>query len=244
VASELTLARTFVELADTLVSDFEAVDLLHTLSRRMVILLEIDAAGVLLGDVNGDLRLTATSCQRRALSDLVRLSEAEGPACDSYRTGEGVALPDIAAARRRWPNFADAAERAGYAAVQALPLRLRNETIGSAVLFSRTAPFPSERLDVARGLADMAAIGILHHRVMVRYDRTVGQLQQALGSRVRIEQAKGILACQRNIATNEAFSLMRRYARDHNRKLHDVAESVIRHAPDVAALSPRPRRVR
>jgi transcriptional regulator with GAF, ATPase, and Fis domain len=224
------LAQVFVELADTLVAGFDLMEFLHALTERCVELLEVDAVGLLLADSGGTLRLVAASTEQARVVELFQIQNDEGPCLDCYRTGQAVIVSDIRALRAtaRWPRFAAAAGEMGFAGVHALPMRLRDQLIGTLNLF-RIAP---DGLDpavavAARALVDVATIGILQERAIHQQEVVAGQLQVALNSRVMIEQAKGILAERLQATPDDAFIILRRYARDHNRPLTQLAADVI-----------------
>ena len=224
------LAQVFVELADTLVGGFDLMEFLHALTERCVELLEVDAAGLLLADSGGMLRLVAASTERARVLELFQIQNDEGPCLDCYRTGQAVIVSDIRADRATagWPRFAAAAGEMGCAGVHALPMRLRDQVVGTLNLF-RIAP---DGLDpavavAARALVDVATIGILQERAIHQQEVIAAQLQVALNSRVMIEQAKGILAERLQATTDDAFIILRRYARDHNRPLTQLAADVI-----------------
>jgi GAF domain-containing protein len=222
------LAQAFVELADTLVAGFDLMEFLHTLTERCVELLEVDAAGLLLADTKGALRLVAASTEQARVAELFQIQNDEGPCLDCYHTGQAVIISDISAAAQ-WPRFSAAARQMGFAAVHAIPMRLRDQVIGTLNLF-RTAP---DGLDpavavAARALVDVATIGILQERAVRQHEVVAGQLQVALNSRVMIEQAKGILAERLRTTPDDAFTLLRRYARDRNYPLTQLASDVIR----------------
>ncbi|HWE88418.1 MAG TPA: GAF and ANTAR domain-containing protein [Pseudonocardiaceae bacterium] len=218
----------FVELADTLVADFDVIDFLDTLSRRVVELLDVSACGVLLADHHGALNLVAASTEQARLLELFQIQNSEGPCLDCHRTGWPVQSPDLTHAEGRWPNFAPAARRFGFAAVQALPMRLREETIGALNLFSaNTGILSPDAVELGQALANAATIGILHERAVRRHELVIDQLQSALNSRVLIEQAKGVLAERLGFSVDEAFTALRAHARATNRKLAEVARAVI-----------------
>jgi len=225
------LAQVFVELADTLVAGFDLMEFLHMLTERCVELLEVDAAGLLLADGGGTLRLVAASTEQARVAELFQIQNDEGPCLDCYRSGQVVISRDIGAeqAAARWPRFAAAAREMGFAGVHAIPMRLRDQVIGTLNLF-RAAPDGMD-LAVARAaqaLVDVATIGILQERAVHQQEVVAGQLQIALNSRVLIEQAKGVLAERLRITPDEAFIVLRRYARDHNHQLTELAGDVIR----------------
>jgi transcriptional regulator with GAF, ATPase, and Fis domain len=222
------LADAFVELADTMVADFDVIDFLHTLTERSVQLLDAAAAGVLLADPRGELRLVAASTEAARVLELFQLQNDQGPCLDCFRTGEPVAAPDLTAIGQRWPKFAAAAAQAGFAAVQALPMRLRSQVIGALNLFQAVpGGLGHEDVRVGQALADVATIGLLQERSTRRSETLHEQLQGALNSRVVIEQAKGKLAERLGLDMDQAFTLLRSYARNHNLRLSDLAHAVI-----------------
>ncbi|WP_326718765.1 MULTISPECIES: GAF and ANTAR domain-containing protein [unclassified Streptomyces] len=222
------LAKTFVELADNLVADFDLIDFLRLLTDRCVGLLGASAAGVLLADRDGELRVVAASDEQVRLLELFQLQNDEGPCLDCFRTGAPVAVADLGSATTRWPRFAVQARRSGFGAVQALPMRLRDEVVGALNLFRATpGPFDPAATPLAQALADVATISLLQQRSALRSTVLNEQLQTALNSRVLIEQAKGKLAERQGVDMERAFSTLRGYARAHNRRLSDVARAFI-----------------
>ena len=222
------LSETFVELTDTLVAGFDVIDFLHVLTDRSVQLLDVSAAGLLLADPRGELRVVAASSEAARLLELFQLQNHQGPCLDCFRSGRPVAAADLAAATARWPRFVPAARQAGFAAVQALPMRLREQVIGALNLF-RADPGALAPADIRVGqaLADVATISLLHERSMRHSDTLNEQLQTALNSRVIIEQAKGKLAERLEVDMDQAFSLLRDRARTSNRRLSDLARAFI-----------------
>ncbi|MGH3812824.1 MAG: GAF domain-containing protein, partial [Pseudonocardiaceae bacterium] len=157
------LAAVFVELADTMVDDFDVLDLLHVLTTRCVDLVGAAAAGLLLTENSSDLRLVVSSSERAQLVELFQLQHHEGPCVDCYQSGEPVITDRLEQAEDRWPNFAPAAIAAGFASVIALPMRLRGQVIGALNLFgtAHTAPVSEEHIRIAQAMADTATIAIL-----------------------------------------------------------------------------------
>src|ERR1039457_2417423 len=133
------LSDTFVELTDTMVAGFDMIDFLHVLTDRSVQLLDVSAAGLLLADPRGELRVVAASSEAARLLELFQLQSDQGPCLDCVRAGQPVDAGALAAAGQRWPRFAPAAQQAGFSAVQALPMRLRDQVIGALNLF-RASP--------------------------------------------------------------------------------------------------------
>jgi GAF domain-containing protein len=221
------LSETFVELTDTMVADFDVIDFLHVLTSRSVELLDVAAAGLLLADPRGELRVVAASSEAARLLELFQLQSDQGPCLDCFRSGQPVTATDLNT-EERWPRFAHAAGQAGFAGVQALPMRLREQVIGALNLFRATAgEFDAVSVRVGQAMADVATIGLLHERSMRRSDILNEQLQTALNSRVIIEQAKGKLAERLGIDVDQAFTLLRDQARNHNQRLSDLARAFV-----------------
>jgi transcriptional regulator with GAF, ATPase, and Fis domain len=222
------LSDTFVELTDTMVAGFDMIDFLHLLTDRSVQLLDVSAVGLLLADPRGELRVVAASSEAARLLELFQLQNDQGPCLDCFRSGRPVQAADLAAEAERWPRFAPAARQAGFGAVQALPMRLREQVIGALNLF-RADPgtFDPANVRIGQALADVATISLLHERNMRHSDTLNEQLQNALNSRVIIEQAKGKLAERLGVDMDQAFNLMRDYARTSNRRLSDLAQAFV-----------------
>ncbi len=232
------LAKTFVELADNLVADFDLIDFLRLLTDRCVSMLDASAAGVLLADRDGKLRVMAASDEQVRLLELFQLQNDEGPCLECFSTGTPVIVPDLAQEADRWPRFVTATHLSGFGAVQALPMRLRDNTVGALNLFHTTPGSfdPADTL-VAQALADVATISLLQQRSAHRSTVLNEQLQTALNSRVLIEQAKGKLAERQNIDMERAFTALRGYARSHNRRLSDVARAFIDESEPLPGLA-------
>jgi hypothetical protein len=224
------LAQTFVELADTLVGGFDLMEFLHMLTERCVELLEVSAAGLLLADSHGTLQLVAASTERARVVELFQVQNDEGPCLDSYRSGRPVIVPDMTAshAGAQWPMFTTAARELGFAAVHAIPMRLRDQVIGTLNLFGAVP----DGLDpavarAAKALVDVATIGILQERATREQELVAGLLQVTLNSRVIIEQAKGVLAERMQVSPDQAFIVLRAYSRSNNCPLTQLAADVI-----------------
>jgi GAF domain-containing protein len=222
------LSDTFVDLADTMVADFDIIDFLHLLTDRTVLLLAASAAGVVLADPRGELRVAAASSEKAGLVELFQLQNDQGPCLDCFRTGRPISAADLTGPDQRWPRFAQAATQAGFRTVEALPMRLRDQVIGALNLFrAEPGPFETADLRIAQALADVATIGLLHERNVRRREAVAEQLQAALNSRVVIEQAKGKLAERLGIDMDRAFTMLRDYARNTNQRLTDVARDFV-----------------
>jgi GAF domain-containing protein len=228
MSREAMLAKALVELADTLVADFDVVELLVVLADRCVEVLGVDAAGIMLVAPDGDLRVMASSSEAMRVLELFELQAEEGPCLDGYRTGQAIVNQDLDAADGPWPRFAPEAVAAGFHSVHALPMRLRGDVIGALNLFHvGTGEMDEADVVAAKALADMATITILQHRGAREAQVLNEQLNHALNSRVVIEQAKGMIGERKGLDMEMAFATLRNHARSHNLRLVDVARDVI-----------------
>jgi GAF domain-containing protein len=225
---EAVLARTFVELADTLVDDFDVVDLLTRLVDRCVDVLDVGAAGLMLAAPDGGLRVMASSSEAMGVLELFEIQAQEGPCLDCHRSGEPIVNQDLATLNGRWPRFAAEALAAGFRSVHALPMRRRGSVIGALNLFHvEPGEMQQADVDVAQAFADVATIAILQHRAAQEAQVINEQLTHALNSRIVIEQAKGMVAERLTLDMDASFAVLRAHARNHNLRLVDVAEAVI-----------------
>lgn len=237
---ESKLSAAFVKLADTLVDDFDVVDLLHWLVEECTAILDTQAGGLLLVDPAGHLQLIASTDEEAELVEVFQLAGGDGPCLDCFRTGTAVTVADLAADDGSWPRFRAEALRQGFRSVHATPLRLRGQVIGTMNLFSNhVGALADEDIAVAQALADVATIGILQERTIRSAQLLSEQLQHALDSRVLIEQAKGVLAATLLVSMNDAFALMRRYARATNLPLRQVADDITSRRIDLVEFSRR-----
>ncbi len=228
MSREALLATTLVELADTLVDDFDVVDLLTTLADRCVDVLDVAAAGIMLVAPEGELRAMASSSEAMRVVELFELQSKEGPCLDCYRTGRPVVNQDLTAVNARWPRFAAVALDAGFKAADAVPMRLRGQIIGAINLFrSEPGSLTDDDVITARAFADVATIAILQHRAALEAQVLNNQLNHALNSRIAIEQAKGMIAEREGLGMEQAFSLLRNHSRNHNLRLANVATEIV-----------------
>jgi GAF domain-containing protein len=239
---ETQIVDTFLAVTDTLVREFDALDMLTMLAERCVELLDVSAAGVILSDGNGGgLSVAAASSERTRLLEVFAVAIDAGPCLDCLRGGEAVISEDLRSetARGRWPRFVAGAAEAGFQAAHALPMRHRDQVIGALTLL-HTEPHTLDKPDARLGqaLADAATIGLLHERAVRHAESVSEQLQGALTSRVIIEQAKGVLANQADTSPDEAFTILRRHARTRRLRLTDLARSVVDGSVDVTSLMP------
>ncbi len=222
------LAELFVEVADTLVAEFDVIEYLAMVTGHAAAISQADAAGLLLADPEGRLQFMAASLESAKLLELFQVQNDEGPCHDCFRDGVAVVHTDLGDATVRWPLFAPRAVEAGFHSVHAYPLRHRGKVIGALNLFSSMAGHTSaveER--VIQALADVATIGVLQERAIHHGEILTEQLQVALNSRIAIEQAKGALAQLHAMDVDAAFEMLRGYCRRGHHRLVQVAHDVL-----------------
>jgi GAF domain-containing protein len=225
---EARLIAAFVKLADTLVADYDVVELLHWLVQECTEVLDTQAGGLMLMDAAGDLQLIASTSEEAKLVELLQLAAGTGPCLDCFSSGSAVTVADLEADGGKWPEFRASALGEGFHSVHATPLRLRGQVIGTMNLFSNhPGALTAADAAVAQALADVATVGILQERNIRNGSLLAEQLQTALDSRILIEQAKGVLAASAGLTMTEAFSTLRSYSRSNNLTLRSVAAGVV-----------------
>ncbi|MHC3470474.1 ANTAR domain-containing protein [Streptomyces sp. 7R007] len=236
---ELRLAAALVEAADTLTDGFDATGYLRRVADHCVELLAARAAGIMFADGGGTVSLAGSSRQESVALELLEAQSGGGPCLESYGSGRPVPPVSIrvAHAAARWPDFTERALSHDIAATFAVPLRRRETLLGALNVFVPTMPDSTAEgtapeLQVAQYLADAAAVGLQNHREYTQYRDQSGQLQQALYSRVRIEQAKGMLAERWSTTADQAFVTLRKYARRSRLPLDEVARAVVERSED------------
>jgi GAF domain-containing protein len=242
IVSVQRLAQVFVEVADTLHDDFDAVTFLHVLTMRIADLVDASAVGILLADGKGQLQFMAASDESAKAVEIFQAQIHEGPCEEAYRTGKSVINADLRTAGPRWPRFAAQATATGFHTVHAFPLRLRDQGIGALNVFSQQAGahLDDGDIQIVQALADLATIAVLQQRTISNVETLTDQLQRALNTRIVIEQAKGALANAHQISVDAAFDLLRSHARSHNQQLTALARAVVRD-PTILTQPPKPK---
>ncbi|WP_175047859.1 GAF and ANTAR domain-containing protein [Microlunatus speluncae] len=231
------LADVFVDVADTLVDDFDLIDFLHKLADHAAAISGAASVGLMLADHTDQLSFVASSSAAAQHLELIQLQNDEGPCLDCFRNRTPVIVSDLSAALERWPKFAPLAMAAGLNAVHAFPMRLRDRTIGAMNIFGAVAqPLEPRDVQVIQALADVATIAIIQERSIARAETLTEQLQGALNSRIVIEQAKGSIAQALGLSVDQAFEVLRTRARRNELRLTDLAHRVVTGAVDIADL--------
>jgi GAF domain-containing protein len=238
VSSE-RLAKVFVEIADTLVDEFDLIEFLHMLTVRVADLVGASAVGLLLADDRGHLRFVAASDERAKVVEMFQIQTSEGPCLEAYRSSKPIVNADLTDPDARWPRFAGRAVEVGFRSVHAFPLRLRSQVIGAMNVFGNDVGggFDAGDADVVQGLADVAAIGLLQERTISRGEALTDQLQSALNSRIVVEQARGAIAQTLQVSVDVALTILREYASAHDQRLSDVARAVISDPATMSTLT-------
>jgi GAF domain-containing protein len=225
-----TLIDSLERFAATLTGGYGIGDVLHNLTEEMAESLDLTGAGVTLIH-DGRQRFVTAAVDAIASLERVQEDWQRGPCIDAAASAGPVAVPDIAAedVHDRWLAYARAAETAGIQAVAGIPMVAEGEVIGAVNLYdSRPRSWSAEDLRIAAIFASIATGYLAHASAAQQQQRTSEQLQQALNTRLIIEQAKGVLATQREISVDDAFQILRKYARDHKARIHDVCRAVVK----------------
>ena len=225
---ERDVIRAFVGLSHELVDDYDVLEMLAQLTRSCAHLLDISSAGLLLADDRGVLHLAASSSERTHHLEVLQLQREQGPCLDCYTSGEAVVSTDPDDLRERWPDFALAADSVGLVSVHALPMKLRDRSLGSLGLFGEhPGALEQDDLDLAQALVHVATVAIVNERSASDREAVNAQLQHALSSRIVLEQAKGVIAAAGGLGMEDAFNALRRYARDHGLRLTSLATELV-----------------
>lgn len=224
---ESAIIDTFVRLADTLVEDYDVIEFLQYLTDRCVELGDVDEAAVMLAAPTGHLQAVASSSERSHMLELFELQNEDGPCLEAFRTGGVVSSDDLVTDGSRWPRFTPQALANGIRSVHSVPLRLRSQVIGTLNLLRvDQGSVPEADARLLQALSDIATIGVLQERLVSESSVVASGLRTALTSRVRIEQAKGILAERFRISIDDAFQMLRDHARHNGLRLTEVAVGV------------------
>jgi GAF domain-containing protein len=235
---ETRINSAFVAVADTLTSDFDVVDLLHTLVQECTSILDTDAGGLMLVDGAGTLQLMTSTSEAADFVEIMQINADSGPCIDCFTSGTAVTVPDIEDTGGRWPAFRAAALQSGFRSAHATPLRLRGQVIGTMNLFAaRPGALTDRDAAVAQALSDVATIAILQERIVREGTILAEQLHRALDSRILVEQAKGMLSHSLSVTMDEAFEVLRTYARTNNLTIRAVSSGISDRSIPLSQLS-------
>jgi transcriptional regulator with GAF, ATPase, and Fis domain len=223
------LLESLERFAVTLTAGYGVGDVLHDLTSEMTDVLDLTGAGVTLVH-DGKQRFVTAAVEAIASLERVQEDHQLGPCIDAVTTAQPITVSDLDVedTTQRWPEYSNAAKTAGIRAVAGIPMLGEESAVGAVNLYVKTPRiWPPEDMRVASVFANIATAYLVHASAARQHQRTAEQLQQALNTRLIIEQAKGVLATQREIDIDEAFRLLRKHAREHNTRIHDVARAVI-----------------
>jgi GAF domain-containing protein len=223
------LLQTLSRFAVILPARYDVQEALSELTESVTAVLGLCGSWVTMADDGGLNFLTAVSQVSAELErDHAQLHPFSCPCRDAYSTGEVVRVTDVREQSTRWPEFSAFATRLSLAGVAAIPMRLADEIIGALNLYSpEPRDWSDEDIAVAGVLANVATSYVVNASKLRQQQQLTEQLQEALKSRIVIEQAKGITAQQRAISVSEAYQLMRGHARRNNASLRVVAEAIV-----------------
>jgi signal transduction protein with GAF and PtsI domain len=227
IPRETRVLDAVVSLVDSLLDDFDVVDLLTELTEQCAQLLDVAAAGLLLATPRRQLQLMAATSEKIHHLELFQLQADQGPCLDCYATGQPISVADMQTEAARWPRFAAAATEAGFASVHAVPMRAASTVLGALGLFGTGVGElnDADRL-VAQTLAHIACVAILQDHPATPAT-VLPHLQAALTSRIVVDQAKGFLSQRLAVSVDDAFTLLRRYARTHGDHLTELSRRLI-----------------
>jgi GAF domain-containing protein len=224
---ERDVVQAFVSLVDSLLDDFDIVELLTTLTERCAQLLDVATAGLLLADAQGELHLMAATSRRTHDLEIFQLQSDQGPCLDCYRSGAPVSVANLAESDR-WPLFVAAATEAGFASVHAVPMRAMNSVLGALGLFGTAAGALSDHdLDVAQALAHVATVAILQNQRTVDTTVISPGLRNALLSRITVDQATGFVYERTGLSMDDSFRRLRDYAHRHRKHLTEISRQLL-----------------
>jgi GAF domain-containing protein len=229
------LGQVMVSLVDQLVTDFDFVDLAHSLTQAVIDLVGADAAGVMVVDRSKVLRVIAASDEDTHVLEVFEIQSKQGPCYEAWKSGSALFEADIAAVDR-WPLFAQQAGNLGYVKTAAVPLRLGGEIFGALNIFWSKGVLPEDFMQSLQALADLAAVGLGQQVALMDPRQLADQIDRAMRSRVAVEQAKGMLAVQANVNMDQAYSLMTHYGQRHDVFISEIATRVLErtlHAADL-----------
>jgi GAF domain-containing protein len=236
---EAQVLEAVVSLVDSLLDDFDVVELLTQLTEQCARLLDVASAGLLLASPGGRLQLMAATSERTRDVEVFQLQSEQGPCLDCYASGREVSVADLRTEGDRWPQFVEVALDAGFASVHAVPMRAAGMVLGSLGLFgTKAGELNASDLTVGQTLAHVATVAVLQEGAPTQH-AVLPRLRAALASRVVVEQAKGFLRGRLDVSVDEAFVLLRRYALAHGEHLTQAARRLVSDPssrPEILAL--------
>jgi GAF domain-containing protein len=215
--------------ADTATRGYDVGDVLHDLACRVPEVLGVVGCGVTLAHGG---RVHFVTAPLEAISKTEELQDdlQQGPCVDAVVTAKPVIVNSLLRDEwsERWPEYVSQAEAAGLRSVAGIPMLASGAAIGALNMYdTNEREWTPEEIHVATILAGITTSYLLHASALGQQRRTSEQLQQALQTRIIIEQAKGVLAARHDVGVDDAFKILRKYARDHNERIHGVAHAIV-----------------
>lgn len=237
---EQQVSRAFLALSDTFATEFDPLGLFEDLVARCVELLDVTAAGVLLDDARGRLRLMAASSEEASVLEVLQLQTETGPCVECYRTGVPVSVPDLSAAADRWPELVPPALDYGYRSLYTVPLRLQGRALGAVNFFrTRQDTLSADDQRLGQALADISAVALMHWSSEPdRPGDLLTRMQSVIASKAGLEMAKGMVAQHAGVTFAEAAVLLRDYNHRNQARLTDTVLALVGrslHLDEVAA---------
>ncbi|WP_067813791.1 GAF and ANTAR domain-containing protein [Nocardia inohanensis] len=221
------LLKVLARFARLLPVDYDVATALDELVDGITAVLGVSGVGVSL-EMNGRLRFVTAPDERSAAIERCQEDAQQGPCVDAYRTGKPILVADLARRAREWPRYSVLAAEYRVMAVAGIPMRLGENNIGVVNLYDLHPRYwAPDEVEVARLLSDIATGYVVNANKWRQQQQVTEQLQFALRSRVILEQAKGMIATQHGITPDEAFDLIRGYARRKQARLHAVAGAIV-----------------
>lgn len=215
------------EFTENVVNPFDLDELLHRLLRHAMEVVDAAGAGMMLAGDKGELHFVAASEERVVDAEREQAKLESGACFEAYTTGRIVVAEDLET-ETRWPRYASHVAGLGLRAVLGVPMHASGQRIGVLNLYQeRPTRWTEDQMTMAEIVTTMGA-GYVLNANQLRAQHDLGeQLHAAIESRDLIGQAKGILMSRGQVSGDEAFELLRARSQQQNRKLREVAQSVI-----------------
>jgi GAF domain-containing protein len=215
------------QFASRMADRSEVTDVLYELCDHAVTVLDAAGAGVSVVNSSGELRFVTATNQAVVEIERVQAKHQQGPCVEAFHSGHTWVVTN-AAELDQWPAYRDAATQLGFISVAGVCLALNGRSVGALNVYAaEERSWSEETLEAAQVLADIATSYVLRAGELAQAQQLNGQLQNALDSRVIIEQAKGMLASNHRVSVDEAFERLRNHSRQNNVPLRVVAQAVV-----------------
>jgi len=189
--------------------------------------LDVEACGIVAAGLSGRFEVLSASSHTEDDLALFETQTITGPGVTACLRNEHVAVSGLEEIKADWPELAAAMGTSGFRSVLACPLRWNGTALGAVAVFRRgEAAFTHAERVTLQAFADLAILLVIHSDG-VTVSMAVERMEQALQSRILIEQAKGVLAYVHQIGMADAYDALQEIARDAGISLTEGAERVI-----------------